>query len=139
MYGKSVFEKLNAYARAHDEKVFANPRNAAAGSLRQLDATVTAKRELSFFAYALVCDDASIPNTTHSDHLDCLAKLGLPVVFDRVVADGIDGVEAYYKNLLKNRDSLDIEIDGLVVKVNDLNDQSTLWSQHARTALGDCL
>jgi DNA ligase (NAD+) len=121
---KSTFEKLNAYARAHDEKVFANPRNAAAGSLRQLDATITAKRELSFFAYALVGEDALIPTSTHHDELDYLKSLGIPVVFDRKIVKGVQGIEKYYQSLLAKREKLDIEIDGLVVKVNSIDDQA---------------
>jgi DNA ligase (NAD+) len=122
---KSVFEKHNAYARIHDEKLFANPRNAAAGSLRQLDPKVTAKRNLTFFSYAMVLDGSEKKYPTHKEELDFLKSLGVPVVFDRQVVKSVVGVMDYYNNLLAKRDELDIEIDGLVVKVNNIMDQST--------------
>jgi DNA ligase (NAD+) len=133
---KSIFDTLNDHARISDEKIFANPRNAAAGSLRQLDPLVTAKRELSFFAYALVMDASQKTLSTHQGDMDYLDSLGIPVVFDRSVVSGVSGVMDYYKNLLSKRDSLDIEIDGLVVKVNDgidqkicgLNTRSPKWA-----------
>jgi DNA ligase (NAD+) len=122
---KSVFEKHNAYARLHDGKIFANPRNAAAGSLRQLDSKITAKRNLSFFAYAMVLEGAESKYLTHKDALDYLESLAIPVVFDRDVVTSVAGVMDYYKNLVARRNDLDIEIDGLVVKVNAIADQKT--------------
>jgi len=121
---KSAFEKHNAYARLHEEKLFANPRNAAAGSLRQLDSKVTAKRNLSFFAYAMVLEDSEKNYPTHKDELDFLQSLGVPVVFDRELVKSVAGVMGYYTNLLAKRNALDIEIDGLVVKVNAIADQN---------------
>lgn len=121
---KSVFEKHNAYARLHDEKLFANPRNAAAGSLRQLDAKITAKRNLSFFAYAMVLEEGDSNYPTHQSELDYLKTLGVPVVFDRKIVKGVAGVMSYYENLLAKRNDLDIEIDGLVVKVNNIEEQN---------------
>jgi DNA ligase (NAD+) len=120
---KSIFEKLNAHALAYDEKVFANPRNAAAGSLRQLDPSVTAQRQLSFFAYAMLMDGSEKKYRTHQEEMDYLETLAIPVVFDRAVVSGVAGVMDYYHNLLSKRSALDIEIDGLVVKMNDRQDQ----------------
>ena len=99
---KSIFEKHNAHALVHDEKLFANPRNAAAGSLRQLDASITAKRELSFFAYGMIIDAFEKKHITHHDELDYLVSLGVPVVFDREFVNGASGVLEYYKNTLPN-------------------------------------
>jgi len=114
------FERLNARARAAQDKVFANPRNAAAGSLRQLDPAVAAARPLSFFAYSTgVVDAASMPDT-HSGSLAQLAEWGLPVCDQNQRVSGADGCIRFYEGISARRDQLPYEIDGVVYKVDAL-------------------
>lgn len=113
-----VFEHLNKQAAIKGEKGYVNPRNAAAGSIRNLDQKVTASRKLSFFAYNLgVCENFSTPDN-HYDTLQLLKEIGLPVcdLVKKVV--GKDGLLAYYEEIGKQRDSLPFDIDGVVYKVN---------------------
>jgi DNA ligase (NAD+) len=113
------FEAFNAYARAHDEKPLANPRNGAAGSLRQLDPAITAKRRLSFFAYAIgVVEGGELP-PTHSDTLQQLREWGFPVSPEVDVARGFDGLLAYFERIGAKRDTLPYDIDGVVYKLDD--------------------
>ena len=120
------FDLLNDAQRARNEKVFVNPRNAAAGSLRQLDPRVTAQRPLRFFAYGWGEID-EIPVVRHGDMLDWLASLGLPVnTGEHMKALGADGLLAYYRNVAARRKQLPYDIDGVVYKVNDLAAQRTL-------------
>lgn len=114
-----AFDKLNTRSIAMGKKVFANPRNAAAGSLRQLDSRITARRSLAFYAYALgdVQGDLNLDN--HSDTLDYLAELGFAVVDNRAQVVGVDACETYYQALVAQRDQLPYEIDGVVLKVDD--------------------
>jgi DNA ligase (NAD+) len=113
------FEAFNAYARAHDEKPLANPRNGAAGSLRQLDPAITAKRRLSFFAYAIgVVEGGTLPQT-HSQTLQKLREWGFPVSPEVDVARGFDGLIAYFRRIGDKRDSLPYDIDGVVYKLDD--------------------
>ncbi|MFC5435089.1 NAD-dependent DNA ligase LigA [Rhodanobacter umsongensis] len=113
------FEAFNERARAHDEKSLANPRNAAAGSLRQLDPAITAKRRLSFFAYAIgVVEGGELP-PTHSATLKQLREWGFPVSPEVDVARGFDGLIAYYRRIGAKRDSLPYDIDGVVYKLDD--------------------
>ncbi len=113
------FEAFNAWARAHDEKPLANPRNGAAGSLRQLDPAITAKRRLSFFAYAVgVVEGGSLP-ATHSATLQQLREWGFPVSPEVDVARGFDGLIAYFRRIGARRDSLPYDIDGVVYKLDD--------------------
>ena len=113
------FEAFNAYARAHDEKPLANPRNGAAGSLRQLDPAITAKRRLSFFAYAIgVVEGGTLP-ATHSQTLQQLREWGFPVSPEVDVARGFEGLIAYYQRIGARRDSLPYDIDGVVYKLDD--------------------
>jgi DNA ligase (NAD+) len=122
---RSDFEALNARQRASGLKEFVNPRNAAAGSLRQLDSRVTARRRLRFFAYGV----GQAPGArwrTQSEILDRLAELGLPVVKDRAVVRGADGLLGYYATLEARRDRLPYGIDGVVYKVNRLDWQERL-------------
>ncbi|MCG5499817.1 NAD-dependent DNA ligase LigA [Ectothiorhodospira lacustris] len=115
---KARFEALNAHARERGEKVFVNPRNAAAGSLRQLDPEITARRPLSFFAYGVGhVDDGEMPDN-HGDTLDRLADWGLRVCPERDVVTGGEGCLAYYRRIGELRDTLPYEIDGVVYKVN---------------------
>lgn len=124
---KSVFESLNEEAREQGAKSFANPRNAAAGSLRQLAPSVTAKRQLSFYAYSmgLVSDDFKLANT-HFDRLEQIKTFGLPVSSEIKVVKGAEGCLAYHQSISEKRDSLGYEIDGVVNKVNSIELQEEL-------------
>lgn len=125
---KEGFEKLNNTQREKSAKVFANPRNAAAGSLRQLDSKITAKRPLMFYSYSLgVVEPESfdLPNT-HSERLNKLASWGLPLCPDISTAEGGTGCLDYYNLILNKRDALPYDIDGVVFKVDDISIQRTL-------------
>ncbi len=122
------FEKLNALAREAGEKPFVNPRNAAAGGLRQLDPALTARRRLAFFAYGIGAQEGWPEPATHAALLDALAALGFPVAVDRRVARGEAGLAAYYAAIGAKRASLPFDIDGVVYKVNNRFDQLTLGS-----------
>lgn len=113
------FEAFNTYAREHGEKTLANPRNGAAGSLRQLDPAITAKRKLSFYAYAVgVVEGANLP-PTHSATLQKLREWGFPVSPEVATAKGFDGLIAYFKRIGAKRDKLPYDIDGVVYKLDD--------------------
>ena len=123
---KRDFESLNERQRAAGQKEFANPRNAAAGSLRQLDARITNARRLRFFAYGVgQLDGVDLPES-HSAMLDWLGVLGLPVAKERQVVTGRDGLLAFYRDIGERRASLPYEIDGVVYKVDSLDDQRAL-------------
>jgi DNA ligase (NAD+) len=113
------FEAFNARAREHGEKTLANPRNGAAGSLRQLDAAITARRRLSFFAYAIGVVEGSELPPTHSATLRQLREWGFPVSPEVDVARGFDGLIAYFRRIGEKRDSLPYDIDGVVYKLDD--------------------
>ena len=117
------FDLLNQRAREGGQKEYVNPRNAAAGAVRQLDSRITASRRLRFFAYALLAE-AGV--STHSQALDRLAALGFPVCAERAVVCGIDGLLAYYARIGKVRDKLPYGIDGVVYKVNRLDWQERI-------------
>ncbi len=120
------FDKLNETARNQGEKTFANPRNAAAGSLRQLDSRITARRRLSFFAYGVGrVEGAELPGT-HAGIMDWLARRRLPVSNARATVRGVAGLMDYFQRLGHQRASLPYDIDGAVYKVNRLADQETL-------------
>jgi len=119
-------ERLNERAREAGEKEFANPRNAAAGSLRQLDPMVTARRRLHFFAYGLGEVSGGHEPATHSAMLDWLERLGLPVCELRRTATGIDGLLDYYRVIGEQRPRLPYDIDGVVYKVNERRLQQAL-------------
>jgi len=123
---KSGFEKLNQIARENDEKQFANPRNAAAGSLRQLDPKVTAKRPLAMYCYAVGRVDGGAQLSTHSEMLDHLKQWGLPLCNERQTVNGVQGCLNYFKQMSELRDSLSYEIDGIVYKVNSIKLQKEL-------------
>ena len=123
---KRDFERMNARQRERGEKEFVNPRNAAAGSLRQLDPRVTASRPLHFFAYGLgETEGAHLPGT-QSGVLDWLAEAGLPVSGEREVVQGVLGMLAYFHDMGAKRPTLPYDIDGVVYKVNRLAQQATL-------------
>jgi DNA ligase (NAD+) len=125
---KEGFEALNNRQREKGEKVFANPRNAAAGSLRQLDSKITAKRPLMFYSYSLgvvAPDDFALPSS-HSERLAQLAQWGLPLCPDINTAQGGSGCLDYYHHILKKRDALPYDIDGVVFKVDDVALQGRL-------------
>jgi DNA ligase (NAD+) len=126
---KRDFERVNAAQAAKGEKLFANPRNAAAGGLRQLDPKMTAARALTFFAYGIGEVDwgsRKRPPATQSALLEFLAALRLPVARERTLVRGLDGVLDYYRRLGEKRDALPYQIDGVVYKVNDLAQQERL-------------
>jgi DNA ligase (NAD+) len=121
------FEKMNKYAATLGEKEFANPRNAAAGSLRQLDSKITAKRPLSFFAYGLgAFEPINWLPKTHSQLLDHYVELGLPVCQERRVVSSVEGLNQFYQEIGRKRIQLPYEIDGVVYKVNSFSQQNTL-------------
>ena len=121
------FEKMNKYAATLGEKEFANPRNAAAGSLRQLDSKITAKRPLSFFAYGLgAFEPINWLPKTHSQLLDHYVELGLPVCQERRVVSSVEGLNQFYQEIGRKRNQLPYEIDGVVYKVNLFSQQNTL-------------
>lgn len=123
---KRDFEKLNQSQLQKGEKLFANPRNAAAGSLRQLDARITAQRPLTFFAYGLGASDGTPPLSNHKMALDYLQGLHFPVSDQRDVVKGATGLNAYYQRIGALRDQLPFDIDGVVYKVNEFNYQDAL-------------
>lgn len=121
------FEKMNQQAAAAGEKEFANPRNAAAGSLRQLDSKVTARRPLSFFAYGLGdLEPQSWLPSTHEELLNVYIKLGLPVCPERRVMKSVVEILNFYNEVGAKRDSLPYDIDGVVYKVNSFAEQAKL-------------
>jgi DNA ligase (NAD+) len=123
---KSDFAKLNARQRDAGQKEFANPRNAAAGSLRQLDPRITAQRTLRFFAYGIgVLEGADMP-PSHEAVLGWYASLGLPVCRERAVVHGARGMLDFFHGIAEKRKSLQYEIDGVVYKVNRLEQQQKL-------------
>lgn len=111
-------ERLNQRQRARGEKEFANPRNAAAGALRQLDPKITAQRRLHFFAYGLGELRGADEPDTHWAALDWLASLGLPVNEERAVVRGVEGLLGFYREAQRSRPELPYDIDGVVYKVN---------------------
>ncbi len=123
---KKDFEKLNQQQAAAGGKLFANPRNAAAGSLRQLDASITAKRPLHFFAYGLGANEGIPDLHSHAEAMQYLADLRFPVTALRTVKSGAEGLREYYADIGAKRASLPFDIDGVVYKVNDFDLQRTL-------------
>ena len=126
LMNKDDFLKLNEHQQEQNLKVFANPRNAAAGSLRQLDPAVTAKRKLQFFAYGLGEVDTSINFNYHSQMIDFIKDLGIPVSkYSEIVQNNKD-MEAYFQKILGQRNALPFDIDGIVFKVNSIKSQNNL-------------
>ncbi|GAB3496058.1 NAD-dependent DNA ligase LigA [Curvibacter fontanus] len=120
------FDVLNEKQREKGEKTFINPRNTAAGAIRQLDPALVAQRPLSFFAYGLGEVQGWAVPATHSQMLDALQTLGLPVCAERVVAQGAEGLVAFHHAMGAKRDALPFDIDGVVYKVNSLQLQQQL-------------
>ncbi|MBT9455185.1 MAG: NAD-dependent DNA ligase LigA [Burkholderiaceae bacterium] len=114
------FEALNERQLAANEKTFVNPRNTAAGAIRQLDPALAAQRPLSFFAYGLGEVQGWDVPATHSAMLDALQTFGLPVCADRAVVQGAEGLVAFHQAMGARRDQLPFDIDGIVYKVNSL-------------------
>ena len=116
---RADFEKYNEHARLHGGKVLANPRNGAAGSLRQLDPRVTAQRPLAFFAYGVgLVVGGDLPDS-HSDTLRQLREWGFPVSPLNETVKGADGLLDYYRRIGEKRDALPFDIDGVVYKLDD--------------------
>lgn len=124
---RAAFERYNAEALANGERTLANPRNGAAGSLRQLDPRVTATRPLAFFAYALG-EVSLLPPAieSHTAALDWLKTLGLPVCREAGIAAGLDGLLDYYRRLGACRDALPYDIDGAVYKLDRFDRQRAM-------------
>lgn len=124
---KADFEKLNRKQRERNEKEFINPRNAAAGALRQLDPGITAVRRLTFFAYGIGAgNDGRMPHDKQSRVMDYLASLRFPVAGERSVVNGVAALLNYHREIGGMRESLRYDIDGTVYKVNDLAQQEKL-------------
>ncbi|WP_300756351.1 NAD-dependent DNA ligase LigA [Janthinobacterium sp.] len=126
MMFKSDFARLNERQREAGQKEFANPRNAAAGSLRQLDSRITAQRKLRFYAYGIGDLKGAAMPASHSALLDWYETLGIPVSKERKVVPGAQGLLAYYADIGARRPGLPYEIDGVVYKVNATQDQQEL-------------
>lgn len=123
---KEEFVHLNEEQREFGGKEFVNPRNAAAGSLRQKDPSITAKRNLNFFAYGIGGMIGGPEFSTQDDIMKWLEQIGFPVCSERSVVKGIPGLLSFYFSIEKKREFLPYEIDGLVYKVNDLSKQKKL-------------
>ena len=125
---KKDFQKLNMAREDNNEPLFANPRNAAAGSLRQLDPSITAKRPLSIFCY----EAGNITGDTFSSHknfLSALAEWGFPVNSEIALTNDVDQMLSYHKKLEDKRNNLPYEIDGTVFKVNNIDQRNTLGTR----------
>ncbi|MGB9667430.1 MAG: NAD-dependent DNA ligase LigA [Thermosulfidibacteraceae bacterium] len=129
LMSKVDFEKLNRELIAKGEKAFANPRNAASGSLRQLDPSITAKRNLDFIAWGIGLTEGTVVKK-QSEILELLDKLGFKTSKPRIVTNNIEEVIEFYREMEKKRDTFIYELDGIVIKVNDLD----LWEKLGTTA-----
>ena len=123
---KADFAALNVRQRERGDKEFANPRNAAAGSLRQLDSKITATRPLSFFAYGVGAGADALAVRTHGELMDRLAAWGFPVASERGVVSGSRGLLEFFAKIGNQRSALPYDIDGVVYKVNRLDWQAQL-------------
>ncbi|SMB83885.1 DNA ligase (NAD+) [Pasteurella testudinis DSM 23072] len=121
-----AFEQLNQDALQHGQKTFANPRNAAAGSLRQLDPKITRQRHLSLNAYSIGISEGIELPPTHYERLQWLQSIGIPINKEIRLCQGSAEVLAYYQQIAKKRDSLGYDIDGTVLKVNQIALQTQL-------------
>lgn len=123
---KADFDKLNQRQRDLGAKEFANPRNAAAGSLRQLDSTITAQRNLRFFAYGIgLLEGVELP-ASHRDLLDWYQSMGIPTCEEKALVKGAPALLDFYRSVKEKRAQLPYEIDGVVYKVNRFDQQATL-------------
>ncbi len=123
---KEKFKQLNEQLAAKDEKIFVNPRNAAAGSLRQLDPRITARRPLAIFCYGVGSREGLTPFKTHSAIIQQLKEWGLRICDDTRVVKGAEGCLQYYQTMMAKRQHLPYEIDGIVYKVNVIDLQERL-------------
>ncbi|QIA62734.1 NAD-dependent DNA ligase LigA [Vibrio astriarenae] len=123
---KAGFERLNEQALKKGEKVFVNPRNAAAGSLRQLDSRITATRPLSFYAYSVGIVEGMALSESHYERFLQLKGWGLPMCPETQRLDSLEQVKQYYTDILDKRDALPYEIDGVVIKVDSIAQQESL-------------
>lgn len=125
---KAGFDKLNERQKKAGNKLFANPRNAAAGSLRQLDSRITAKRPLLFYAYSMgVIEGESLTELPlHTERLAALGEWGIPLCKESAVANGAEECVTYFTKIGEMRNSLSYDIDGVVFKVNDIRLQQRL-------------
>ncbi|WP_332397673.1 NAD-dependent DNA ligase LigA [Vibrio metschnikovii] len=123
---KEGFERMNAQALKKGQKVFVNPRNAAAGSLRQLDSRITAKRPLAFYAYSVGVVEGAELSTSHYDRFLQLKSWGLPVSPETQRVENAQQVKDYYQTIMAKRADLPYEIDGVVIKVDDIALQEKL-------------
>lgn len=123
---KAGFDKLNQLALKKGEKTFVNPRNAAAGSLRQLDSRITATRPLSFYAYSVGVVEGMVLSTSHYQRFVQLKSWGMPMCPETKLVESLEQVKSYYQDILSRRDELAYEIDGVVIKVDDIAVQERL-------------
>lgn len=121
----AAFEKINAIAEEKGSKKFANPRNAAAGSIRQLDPSITAQRELVFYAYSVAQCSDELP-ITHAEQLAFLKRLGIPTSRYTQLIHGSQAAIEFHEKVLAERAGLPFDIDGVVIKVNDTRIQQQL-------------
>lgn len=126
LMNRADFQRLNQAQQTRGEKIFVNPRNAAAGSLRQLDPRITANRPLRFFAYGWGEISGALPYQQHDQILNWLGELGLPISPMRQVVCGSQGLLSFYTDTGQQRPNLPFEIDGVVYKVNSLAAQEVL-------------
>ena len=122
------FRELNEHQEEKGDKLFSNPRNAAAGSLRQLDPKITASRPLSILCYGVGATEA-FNSGNHWNTLNRLKELGFPVTVHGKLCNGIEEAIEYFREMEKRRDKLEFEIDGIVLKVNDLSFQDRLGAR----------
>ena len=123
---KSGFDKLNREAIARGDKIFVNPRNAAAGSLRQLDPAIAAARPLAFYAYSIAQSTPDHGQASQSDSLQWLTTFGFEIAERQFVVESIEAVQQVYEQIQTERPDLKIDIDGLVIKVDNLRQQKQL-------------
>lgn len=123
---KAGFEQMNAQALKKGEKVFVNPRNAAAGSLRQLDSRITAKRPLAFYAYSVGVVEGGTLADSHYERFLQLKQWGLPISPEAKRVENLAQVKEYYQNIVERRGALPYEIDGVVIKIDDVHLQERL-------------
>ena len=122
----SHFNAMNERLAKNEEKIFANPRNTAAGSVRQLDPAIAAGRPLDFFAYSLLELEPMAMPKTHSESMELIKAWNIPVNPDIRICKSADEIEEHYQRLLTNRDHQDYQADGVVIKVNSIAEQEAL-------------
>jgi DNA ligase (NAD+) len=129
LMSRKAFEELNATQLAEGGKLFANPRNAAAGSLRQLDPAVTARRQLSFFAYGIAGHDGEFISDLQYERLELLKALGFKVSERVTRVSTLEEMSAFHDAMIRDRASLPFDVDGMVIKVDDLMYQQMMgWN-----------